>query len=432
MRAAIMNGFGTPDTLRIADVPMPQCGLRDIVVEVAAAGVNPVDWKECEGHLQQFYGEYGTAWTPGYDGAGFVRQVGAEVTRFRPGDRVVAFSDRRENGHNGTFAEYLRVLDKAASLVPDDIELADAAAIPTAGLTGYQALFRSSKAALGPGDAVLIHGASGGVGSYAVQFAHARGIRVAASCSARNCDFVSSLGADLVLDHAKGGIVEAVREWMPGGVKAIIDCVSGGTLPDALDALSPSGRLISIATLVADGDIEADTSAASERGFEKILSIMEFDRIGEELAEVLDLISQGLVKRPPLETFSLVEAGKDADAAFARKTLFGLRPSPNAQRAALKVKLAALRTKVQAARKAYCGHDNDVGLSYFVIFKDSRTATIANQVVALPEASFEVSTAPVPSGVRWKSLKPLAIRTRIPLRIGAKAGFWAMLFFYRA
>jgi len=272
--------------------------------------VNPVDWKECEGHLQQFYGEYGTAWTPGYDGAGFVRQVGAEVTRFRPGDRVVAFSDRRENGHNGTFAEYLRVLDKAASLVPDDIELADAAAIPTAGLTGYQALFRSSKAALGPGDAVLIHGASGGVGSYAVQFAHARGIRVAASCSARNCDFVSSLGADLVLDHAKGGIVEAVREWMPGGVKAIIDCVSGGTLPDALDALSPSGRLISIATLVADGDIEADTSAASERGFEKILSIMEFDRIGEELAEVLDLISQGLVKRPPLETFSLVEAGK--------------------------------------------------------------------------------------------------------------------------
>ena len=153
-----------------------------------------------------------------------------------------------------------------------------------------------------------------------------------------------------------------------------------------------------------------------------------------KLPELLAKLDKVVAKLTGLERRheALVEAGKDADAAFARKTLFGLRPSPNAQRAALKVKLAALRTKVQAARKAYCGHDNDVGLSYFVIFKDSRTATIANQVVALPEASFEVSTAPVPSGVRWKSLKPLAIRTRIPLRIGAKAGFWAMLFFYRA
>ncbi|MDG2003653.1 MAG: NADP-dependent oxidoreductase [Novosphingobium sp.] len=310
MRAAIMNGFDTPDTLRIADVPIPPCGPRDIIIEVAAAGVNPVDWKECEGNLQQFYGDYGDAWTPGYDGAGTVSQVGDQVTAFRPGDRVVAFSDRRENGHNGTFAEYFRVLDNAASLVPDDVALADAAAIPTAALTGLQALFRASKAALASGDAVLIHGASGGVGSYSVQFAKARGLKVAGSCSARNCDFVRSLGADLVLDHAQGGIVEAVRAWMPDGVKAVVDCVSGGTLPDALDALSPGGRLISIATLVGDGDIEGDAQRASARGFEKIFSIMEFDRIGDELAEVLGMMSQGLVKAPPLETFPLDRASE--------------------------------------------------------------------------------------------------------------------------
>ena len=127
---------------------------------------------------------------------------------------------------------------------------------------------------------------------------------------------------------------------------------------------------------------------------------------------------------------AMIEAGKDADGAFDKRSLFGLGPSPNAQRAKLEAKLTALRLKVAAARKNHCGPENDVGLSYFVIFQASRTATIANQVVALPEASYEVSTAPVPSGVRWKALKPLAIRTRIPLRLAAKAGYWGMLFFY--
>lgn len=310
MRAAIMVGFGTPEKLRIADAPMPHCGPRDIVIEVAAAGVNPVDWKECEGHLVPFYGEYAAQWTPGYDGAGIVSQVGGEVTGFRPGDRVVAFSDRRENGHNGTFAEYLRVLDNAAAIVPDKVGLAEAAAIPTAALTGYQALFRSEKAALKPGDAVLIHGASGGVGSYTVQFAKARGLKVAATCGARNADYLESLGADLVVDYAQGRIVDAVREWAQEGLAAVIDCVSGGTLPDALDALAPGGKWISIATLTADGDVAGDAARAAERGFEKILSIMEFDRIGDELAEVLAMMANGQVGTPPLEDYPLDQAAQ--------------------------------------------------------------------------------------------------------------------------
>jgi NADPH:quinone reductase len=310
MRAAIMDGFGTPDRLRIADAPMPQCGPRDIVIEVAAAGVNPVDWKECEGHLVPFYGEYAPQWTPGYDGAGIVSEVGGEVTGFTSGDRVVAFSDRRENGHNGTFAEHFRVLENAAARVPDRVGLDEAAAIPTAALTGYQALFREQKAGLQAGDTVLVHGASGGVGSYTVQFAKARGLEVAATCSARNADYVRSLGADLVIDYAAGGIVAAVREWAPDRVAAVIDCVSGGTLPDALDALSPGGKWISIATVTADGDVEGDAQAASERGFAKILSIMEFDRIGEELAEVLAMMAEGHVRTPPLEAYPLEDAAK--------------------------------------------------------------------------------------------------------------------------
>src|SRR5690606_11210061 len=101
-----MEGFGPPSRASFAEAPMPPCEEKDVLVEVRAAGVNPVDWKECAGYRQAFYGGYPDRWIPGYDGAGVVRQVGSAVARVRPGDRVVVFSDRRENGHNGTFAEY--------------------------------------------------------------------------------------------------------------------------------------------------------------------------------------------------------------------------------------------------------------------------------------------------------------------------------------
>ncbi len=313
MRAFVMSGFGSAKQGRVKEMPMPAIDDRHVLIKVTAAGVNPVDWKECEGHLEQFYGHYQPEWTPGYDAAGVVHAVGASVTRLKVGDRVVAFSDRRESGHNGTFAEYVRVLPNGVGIVPSSVDLLDAAAIPTAGLTGYQALTRSEKAGLRPGDSVLIHGASGGVGSYSVQLARARGLQVAASCSGRNVDYVRSLGADLVIDYSNRDIVAAVRRWKPQGVHAVIDCVSGGTLPDALDALRPSGRLISIATLVQDGDIAGETELAARRGFTKIFSIMSFDRIAEELEDIVEMSAKGQVKAPPIRVFTLDRAGEALD-----------------------------------------------------------------------------------------------------------------------
>jgi NADPH:quinone reductase-like Zn-dependent oxidoreductase len=307
MRALVMRGFGPPNTVQVGEVPTPTCGPGDVLIKVVAAGVNPVDWKECEGFLERFYGGHSEPWIPGYDAAGFVEKVGREVAGFRPGDRVVAFSDRRENGHNGTFAEYVRVLAHAVTKVPDNVTLAEAAAVPTASITGYQALFRENKGNLKSGDRVLIHGASGGVGSFTVQFAKASGLEVAAACSARNVEYVRSLGADLVLDYAKRSLAAAVRRWRPEGVDAVVDCVSGGTLPDALDMLRSGGRLMSIATLNEDGDIEGDAERAAQRGFKKIWSIMDQARIDQDLAEILDLMSQGKVKAPPLEIHSLDE-----------------------------------------------------------------------------------------------------------------------------
>jgi NADPH2:quinone reductase len=310
MRAVVMSGFNSPDQVRVEEVPDPGCGANDVLIRVVAAGVNPVDWKECEGNLQPFYGTYAERWIPGYDVAGTVHSVGDRVHGFKVGDRVVAFSDRRDNGHNGTFAEYVRVLSNAVSIVPAEVDLVEAAAIPTAALTAYQALFRPGKAALRSGDSVLIHGASGGVGSYAVQFAKARGVQVAATCSTSNLRYVASLGADLVIDYAKENIVSSVREWRPDGVHAVVDCVSGNSLPNSLDALRSNGRLLSIATLVQDGDVAGDIEKAARRGFTKILSIIDFDRVSADLGEILGLMAGGHVRTPPLTRYPLESAAQ--------------------------------------------------------------------------------------------------------------------------
>lgn len=311
MQAIVMDGFGPPSKARLEQVPLPPCRPGDVLIEVCAAGVNPVDWKECVGHLEQFYGAYDDRWVPGYDAAGIVHSVGPAVSGFKPGDRVVAFSDRRENGHNGTFAQYVRVLANAVSLVPDSVDLAAAAAIPTAGLTGYQALHRRSKAALNRGDAVLIHGASGGVGSYTVQLAKAAGLRVAATCRAANMAYVASLGADFVSDYGAGRLLDDVKAWSADGIDAIIDCVSGGTLSEPEKILQPGGKLISIATLTQDGDIAAHIEKAARLGYTKIFSFMEFDRIGDELGEILAHMAEGKVKAPPLTHYPL-SSGSEA------------------------------------------------------------------------------------------------------------------------
>jgi NADPH2:quinone reductase len=308
MRAVLMDGFGPIERLRTAQVPVPECRPQDLLIRVAAAGVNPVDWKECEGFLKPFYDSYGDTWVPGYDAAGVVAGVGTDAHGFKAGDRVVAFSDRRENGHNGTFAEYVRVLPNAVCKIPDAVTFEDAAALVTAGLTGYQALFRAEKGALKPADSVLIHGASGGVGSYAVQFARNAGLRIAATCSQKNVTYVRSLGADEVIDYAAGSIAERVRNWNSRGVDVVIDCVSGDSLPDALEALVVNGRLISIATLNQDGDIARQTDEAASRGFTKSFSIVDFSRIDQDLREMLELLANGRVKPPPTQAYPLERA----------------------------------------------------------------------------------------------------------------------------
>jgi NADPH2:quinone reductase len=192
--------------------------------------------------------------------------------------------------------------------MPKSLNFAQAAAVPIASLTAFQCLFHAEKGGMIPGQKVLIHGAAGGVGSFAVQFAKSGGLLVAATCGTPNVTYVKSLGADRVIDYKTEDVCHAVRDWSAEGVDAVLDAVGPATLPQALDMLRPGGRLISILTATADGDIERDRKEAERRGFRKITFIIDFERAQESMREITNLIDAGMVHVPPSHVLLLEDA----------------------------------------------------------------------------------------------------------------------------
>jgi NADPH2:quinone reductase len=319
MRAFVMEGFGASDKASPGDLPKPQCRPGDLLVRVAAAGINPTDWKEMEGFLVNFYPPYEPRWAPGFDGAGIVEEVGEAVADFKPGDRVVLMSDRR-GGQCGTFAEYVRVSEKLAAKAPASISLTETASIPIAGLTAYQALFRDDMGAVKPGQSLLIHGASGGLGSFATCFARASGVRVAATCRPANEGYLRELGAELTIDYTQGAIADALKRWAPSGTDVVIDTVSGGTQADLLDALAPGGRLVIVATVTDDGDIPALTAEAQRRGRSVHFLILDHLWVAEDLQAIARLIDGGRMRMPAITRYPLERAGEALKAMQAGRT----------------------------------------------------------------------------------------------------------------
>jgi NADPH:quinone reductase len=319
VRAVVMDRFEDSGKARVAEIPTPEPGEGEVLIEIAAAGVNPVDWKESEGREEEYY-QRNHPDVPrniqfpqviGFDGAGRVAKLGSGVAGIEIGDPVMVFSDRFR-GHHGTFAEYVCVPWDLVADMPKTISYEQAASIPCAAMTGYQCLFRADKAGLSAGDKVLIHGASGGIGSFTVQFAKQSGLVVAATCGSNHTEYVQDLGADVVFDSRSLDIGEQVRKWAPEGVPAIIDCVGKETLSlvQAMRAMKQGGRLVSIATLTDDGDVAADTAEAARHGFTKIWSIMNFENLRSQFRSIAALIDAGKVTMPPVEVQPMEEAGK--------------------------------------------------------------------------------------------------------------------------
>lgn len=306
MKAVVVDRFGGTQNLRLADVPLPQPGPGQVRVHVAFAGVNPADWKDMEGLVAGFY-EARFPHILGFDAAGVVDAVGPGVNGFAPGDAVFTTSDHGD-GVAGSWAEYLLVSAPRLAQVPAGLDLASAAAIPIAAMTASQAVLSPQRGNLQAGQRVLIHGASGGVGSFAVQFAALAGGHVATTCSAANLAYVGELGSELTLDYRDQAYTARLREWSGAGLDLIVDAVGGDTLPDRLQLLRPGGRLVSVATLVADGDVAAETEQARSMGLEKIYAIMDASRAGEELAAIGARIASGELRLPPVQVIDLQDA----------------------------------------------------------------------------------------------------------------------------
>lgn len=235
MKAVRVQEYGGPEVLKYEDAPKPEPGPGEVLIRVHATSVNPVDWKVRAGYLQQMM-KYKLPMIPGWDASGVVEAVGAGVARVKRGDEVYSHPPIPRDG---TYAEYVAVQESAVALKPKSIDHLTAAAIPLAALTAWQALHDAAK--LSAGQTVLIHGAAGGVGTFAVQFAKMAGARVIATASKKNHDFLHSLGADEVIDYNTTKFEDVVH-----GVDVVLDTITGETMERSWQVLKKGGILVSI------------------------------------------------------------------------------------------------------------------------------------------------------------------------------------------
>jgi NADPH:quinone reductase-like Zn-dependent oxidoreductase len=239
MRAIATDRFGGNDVLELTELPDPIVGPDTVLVRTKAVGLNPVDWKSVRGGLKERFPNHFPL-VPGWDVAGVVERVGPAVTEFAEGDEVMAY-DREDHVQWGTLAELVGVPVRCVAPKPAALGWAEAGALPLAGLTAYQCTLA---AGIGPGDTVLVHAASGGVGTFAVQFAAWAGARVIGTASPANHDHVRGLGAEPV--EYGDGMVSTVRALAPDGVSVSVDLAGGDALEATLDLGGDGLRLVSV------------------------------------------------------------------------------------------------------------------------------------------------------------------------------------------
>ena len=294
------------EVLQYTHLATPEPGLGEVRIRIAYAGVNPADWKNRQGMLAR-YRPYVFPYIIGFDAAGVVDKVGEGVEDLVPGDRVVTPTNHGQGGQ-GSYAEYAIANADRVAPIPDTMRFDQAAALPVASLTAWQALF--DRGGLEAGHSALIHGGSGGLGSFAVQFGRLVGARVAATCSTRNVNYLKSLGVERVIDYRKDDIAEAITDWAPQGLDYLMDAAGVSTLPQALDLVRPGGTYVSIPTLVDDGDAEASLAAAAEKGVKRVFSMMDDTHCAGTLQKIAELVAGEEIQLPPLREFTLRDVAR--------------------------------------------------------------------------------------------------------------------------
>lgn len=289
MRAIIQDRLGGPDVLHPATIDRPEPGIGEVLVRVCAAGVNPADQMNRQRGV--FSGP--PPFVLGWDVSGVVEQTGPGVTLFAPGDEVFGLLPFPHGG--GAYAEFAVAPTRALVRKPARLTHTEAAALPLAGLTAWQALVET--ATITAGSRVLITGASGGVGHLAVQIAAARGAHVIALASEENAEFVRTLGAAETVDYRAVDVGDAVRD-----LDVVLEMIGGDYPLRALRTLRPGGILVS--TL--PQSIGAAVPVAAERGIRIAGLFVEADRLG--LTALTDLVASGCLSPTIAATYPLEEA----------------------------------------------------------------------------------------------------------------------------
>lgn len=292
MRAITYAQYGSGDVFELSEIAEPHIGPDSVIVEVKAASINPVDYKIREGYLDGLIDTDLPA-VPGWDVAGVVVKVGLDTPEFEVGDEVYAYA-RKDTVGGGTLAELVSVPVRTAAHKPKSIGFEQAAAVPLAGLTAYQTIKRAGVTA---GQRVLIHGASGGVGSFAVQLAVLAGATVVGTASAANHGYLVDLGATPI--EYGDGLKQRALELSPGGYDVVLDYAGGDSLNDTDALLSVGGAVGSV----------ADPRAASDFG--GFYAWVRPD--STDLTELARLIDAGKLKVEVAESYPL----EKAKAAYA-------------------------------------------------------------------------------------------------------------------
>lgn len=329
MKAVIAEKYGGVEVLEISDdLPVPRVGPNGVLVQVHAASVNPVDWKLRQGLLDAVMPVvFPVIW--GRDLSGLVTEVGSAVTLFKPGDEIYCMKEGYvAKTFRGTYAEYVVVPEKSLAAKPRNLSHEEAAAIPLAALTAWQAMVNQGR--LKPGQRVLVHAGAGGVGVMAIQIAKAFGAYVAATASTCNQDLLRELGADLAIDYTRENIGEVRPKF-----DLVLDGVGESVWADSFRALKMGGRLITLTAPTPEQPTSklkffARVISGLAFGFArgllggKRLSMTRVKPRGGELEKISALIEAGKI-RPVVEKIfpleQIAEAHRLSEAGHVRGKL---------------------------------------------------------------------------------------------------------------
>lgn len=315
MKAMTIKKYGKNTPLELTELSIPEVGEHDVLVEVYAASINPIDFKIRDGKVKMLL-SYKMPLVLGNDFSGKIIQTGSKVYKFQVGDEVYG---RPRKNRIGTFAEYHSVHEDDVSLKPNNLTFVEAASLPLVGLTTWQAFHDILE--LKPGQKILIQAGAGGVGTFAIQLAKEMGAYVATTASEKGHDLVLSLGADQVINYRIQPFEEVLE-----GFDAVFDTLGGEYLNRSFRVVKPHGRIVSVSA-VPNGRFAVDNKlgflkrmlfsivsrriTALERKFNVDYYFLFMKPSGEQLAEIKDFVEQGSI-RPLVDRVYPLEKAQEA------------------------------------------------------------------------------------------------------------------------